>query len=63
MNLIDFMHTYVCMWVVEIKQFSEAFPTQSFQANKQFVYNVIHVGYFEGDVLKGYHGDITDTNK
>lgn len=22
MNLIDFMHTYVCMWVVEIKQFS-----------------------------------------
>lgn len=22
MNLIDFMHAYVCMWAVEIKQFS-----------------------------------------
>lgn len=26
MNLIDFVHTYLCMWVVEIKQSVKPFP-------------------------------------
>lgn len=65
MNLIYFTHNYLCLWVEEIKHSSlKPSPlSDSRRISRAFVYNVIHVGYFEDDVLRGYHGDTTDTNK
>lgn len=65
MNLICFTHNYLCLWEEKIKH-SSVKPSplsDSRQISRAFVYNVIHVGYFEDDVLRGYHGDTTDTNK
>lgn len=65
MNLIYFTCNYLCLWGEEIKRSSlEPFPlSSSRRTGPAFVYNVIHVGYFEDDVLRGYHGDTADTNK
>lgn len=65
MNLIHFTHNYLCLWGIEIKHCSlRPSPlSDSRRISRAFVYNVIHVGYFENDVLRGYHGDTTDTNK
>lgn len=65
MNSIYFTHNYLCLWAEEIKHSSlKPSPlSDSRQLSRAFVYNAIHVGYFEDDVLRGYHGDTTDTNK
>lgn len=65
MNLIYFTHNYLCLWVEEIKHSSLKPSTlsDSRRISRAFVYNRIHVGYFEDDVQRGYHGDTTDTNK
>lgn len=65
MNLIYFTHNYLCLWVEEIKHSSlKPSPlSDSRRISQAFVYNRIRVGYFEDDVLRGYHGDTTDTNK
>lgn len=66
MNLIYFTHNYMCLWLEEIKQFTRAphlLLQDSRRISRALVYNAIHVGYFEGDLLMGYHGDTTDTNK
>lgn len=65
MNSIYFTHNYLCLWAEKIKHSSlKPSPlSNSRRLSRAFVYNAIHVGYFEDDVLRGYHGDTTDTNK
>ena len=58
-EFVYFTRNYLCLWGEEIKHSSLKLPpvSNSRRLSWAFVYNVIHVGYFEDDVLWSYHGD------